>query len=323
MNSDYDPAVTRVTIILNNPGDWFSWLFVRKDSCRRNDIWQYVDPDTPRNQVPQLKEPIEPQVSSYLDTAASLADLEPGDRQSFIWDYERYERKLAEYKKTVQALAEFNLEISKTISYKRIYLIQDCETPHDRLIALKKHLAPDVATRRHELTDRYNALKIAPSSSKKIESWLAEWTRITSMGKSIRLPETDGIRPQEDFLVACKALDQEYATTCLRDVYKAENTGTMDTLPTLDDYVAEFTAYLRRNRPDSSSLVTVAADLKVATLFDEEHCYNNNKNNNNGRKVPKCVCGMKHWYSDCFIINKEHPKRPANFRPPQAAQQLV
>ncbi|KAI0991671.1 hypothetical protein K3495_g16516, partial [Podosphaera aphanis] len=32
---------------------------------------------------------------------------------------------------------------------------------------------------------------------------------------------------------------------------------------------------------------------------------------------------MKHWYSDCFIINKEHPKRPANFRPPQAAQQLV
>ncbi|KAI0997250.1 hypothetical protein K3495_g10936 [Podosphaera aphanis] len=63
-------------------------------------------------------------------------------------------------------------------------------------------------------------------------------------------------------------------------------------------------------RPDSSTLVTAAADLKVATPFDEEHCYNNNKNNNNNN-------------NDCFIINKEHPKRSASFRPPQAAQQLV
>lgn len=148
------------------------------------------------------------------------------------------------------------------------------------------------------------------------------------MGKSINLPETDGVRPQEDFLVACKALDPEYATTCLRDVYRAENCGTTDSLPTLDDYVAEFTAFLRRNRPRSSGLATVAADLKVAAPFNEEqddafNSKNNSNDRNNSKNVPKCLCGMKHWYSDCFIINEEHPRRPVNYKAPQAAQKKV
>lgn len=152
------------------------------------------------------------------------------------------------------------------------------------------------------------------------------------MGKSINLPETDGIRLQEDFLVACRAIDQEYATTCLRDVYKAENSGNTESIPTLDDYVSEFTAYLRRNRPHFSGLATVAADLKVATPYVEvqsnNDINNNNSNSNNNnnlksKKAPNCLCGAKHWYSDCFIINREHPKRPANYEPPLATQRLV
>ena len=88
-------------------------------------------------------------------------------------------------------------------------------------------------------------MKVAPSSLKKLEHWLSEWTQVTSMGKLLNLPETDGIRPQENFLISCKAIDVEYATTCLRDIYKAENTDTTDSLPTLDDYVVEFTAFLQ------------------------------------------------------------------------------
>jgi hypothetical protein len=93
-------------------------------------------------------------------------------------------------------------------------------------VTLKKHLASDVATRRHELIAQYNALKTALRAIKKIEQWLADWTRVTSMGKSIDLPETERIQLQEDFLVACKDLDSEYAVTCLRDIYKAENAST-------------------------------------------------------------------------------------------------
>ena len=29
--------------------------------------------------------------------------------------------------------------------------------------------------------------------------------------------------------------------------------------------------------------------------------------------MPKCICGLKHWYVNCFIINDKHPKRSLNF----------
>ena len=118
---DSDPAVTRATIILDKPTDWLNWLFIRKDSCRRHELWQYVNPETPEDQIPSLKEPREPLVTEYSETATSLASLSAEDRNSFRWDYERYERKLLEFQRKVQALADFNLEISKTISPRRIY----------------------------------------------------------------------------------------------------------------------------------------------------------------------------------------------------------
>ena len=142
MTTESDPAVTRVTIILDTPNDWLSWLFIRKDSCRRHELWQYVDPDTLREQLPKLTAPLEPQYMDYKANATRLADLSPDDHSSFRWDYERYERLQTIYDKRVQALADFNLEISKTIAKRRLYLIQDCETAYDRLVTLKKHLAP-------------------------------------------------------------------------------------------------------------------------------------------------------------------------------------
>src|SRR3954447_14007864 len=211
MTTESDPAVTRVTVILDTPNDWLSWLFIRKDSCRRHELWQYVNPDTPKEQLPMLTPPPEPQYADYNADATRLADLSNDDRSSYRWDYERYERLQNTHNKRVQALADFSLEISKTVAKRRLYLIQDCDSAYDRLVILKKHLAPDVATRRHELTAQYTALKTAPRAIKKIEQWLADWTRITAMGRSINLPETEGIRPQEDFLVACKELDNEYA----------------------------------------------------------------------------------------------------------------
>jgi hypothetical protein len=101
----------------------------------------------------------------------------------------------------MKALADLNTDISKTITVRHIYLIKDHETPYDRLVALKKFLCPTDATRRRELADKYNALKIAPRAVKKVEQWLSDWVHITAQDKSTKLPETEGNKPQEDFLM--------------------------------------------------------------------------------------------------------------------------
>jgi hypothetical protein len=165
----------------------------------------------------------------------------------------------------VKALADLNTDISKTIAVRHIYLIKNYETPYDRLVTLKKFLCPTDATRRRDLADKYNALKTAPRAVKKVEQWLSDWVHITAQSKSIKLPETEGNRPQEDFLIACKELDQEYATSCLREIFKHEARGTTVEISSLETYVAEMTTYLRRTKPHSTGLAVSAAELGIAT----------------------------------------------------------
>lgn len=117
-------------------------------------------------------------------------------------------------------------------------------------------------------------------------------------------------------------MDAEYATTCLRDIYKAENAGTTDLLPTLDDYVVEFTAYLRRNKTISSSLSVVAAELQIVKPVNDKSV-GSKKNRQNIKPVPKCLCGENHMFSDCFVINEDHPDRPSNFRSSETVNELV
>ncbi|KAI0997604.1 hypothetical protein K3495_g10585 [Podosphaera aphanis] len=140
MFSDSDPTVTRITVVLDKP---------------------------------ILTEPPEPELSSYTAGANSLADLDKEDRDVYRWDYDRYQRKLSEYPKRSQALADFNLEISRIIAKKQLYLIQDCNTPYDRLIRLRKHVAPDASTRRHEIKSNYNALKTAPAAMSNLDDWFS------------------------------------------------------------------------------------------------------------------------------------------------------
>jgi hypothetical protein len=60
MASESDPAVTRVTVVLNTPDDWFTWLFIRRDVANRHILWQYINPDVARELLPELTEATEP-----------------------------------------------------------------------------------------------------------------------------------------------------------------------------------------------------------------------------------------------------------------------
>jgi hypothetical protein len=133
----------------------------------------------------------------------------------------------------------------------------------------------------------------------------------------IKLPETEGNRPQEDFLDACKALDQEYATSCLCEIFKHEAQGTTAEMPTLETYIAEMTTYLRRTKPHSTGLAVSAAELGIAHPKKPQPTEGNRgRGNRDGvQQTPICICGMGHWYADCFIPNALHPRHPKNYRP--------
>ena len=75
MTTESDPAVTQVTVVLNRADDWHKWLFIRKDTAQKNELWQYVDPATKAADLPTLLAPIELQLADYNADATSIAHL--------------------------------------------------------------------------------------------------------------------------------------------------------------------------------------------------------------------------------------------------------
>lgn len=255
MTTESDPAVTRVTVVLDRANDWHKWLFIRKDTAQKNDLWQYVDPATNAADLPTLMAPPEPKLTDFDEEATLIARLSAAQQKLYQWEYERWERKDIEFKRLRKAMAEFNSEIGKTIATRHLYLIENKDTPHERLTTLKKHLAPSDTSRQRDLIARYKTLQIPPRG-RKIEEWLRSWVEVTNMCIAADIPETTGSRAQEDFVIACRTIDPEYGTSGLRALIDLEEAG--NTIPSVEDYVSKFSAYLKRVRPLSTGLISMA-----------------------------------------------------------------
>ncbi|EDU44960.1 hypothetical protein PtrM4_059550 [Pyrenophora tritici-repentis] len=291
-------AVTRVTVILNTPDDWFNWIFLCRDFAKDHKIWQYVNPDTPKESLPDLEAANpKPQLTDYKARASKLSDLSTEDRDSYRWEVEQWRLDEITLQKQERALVQLNTEITRSIATRHLYLIQDLPTVYDRLVALKKQFCPSTADRSRDLIARYTNLKTAPRNLKKLDEWMADWIHITSQCQSINLPETTSYRPQEDFLIACQAHYPNYAATCLDQIYEHEINGT--NLLSLPAYVEKMTKYIRRaaqtTATESSVLSTSAAKLGIANL--------------------PCVCGLSNALPDCWILNPLHPGRPKDWTP--------
>jgi hypothetical protein len=125
--------------------------------------------------------------------------------------------------------------------------------------------------------------------------------------------KTDGNQPQEDFLIACKALDLEYATSCLREIFKHEARGTTKEISLLETYVAEMTTYLRCTKPHSTGLAVSAAELGITKPTETTSTGRGHRGST--RPTPTCICGNEHWYTECFILNPRHPAHPKFYQP--------
>jgi hypothetical protein len=93
MTTESDPAVTRVTVVLNQADDWYKWLFIRKDTAQKNELWQYINPATKAADLPTLLVPIEPQLSDHNEDATFLVHLTAAQQKLFQWEYKQWERK--------------------------------------------------------------------------------------------------------------------------------------------------------------------------------------------------------------------------------------
>ncbi|KAF1964022.1 hypothetical protein BU23DRAFT_494288 [Bimuria novae-zelandiae CBS 107.79] len=170
MATESDPTTMHVTVVLNKPEDWQAWIFLRKDVAQQHDLWQYCNPDVATADLPLLTEPVEPMAHQYKVTKVpgtiyADADLNDNEFRRYQFAYDRYEKQYTRYLKQKQALQNLNTDISTTIAKRHIYLLHNKDTPHARLVSLKKHLAPSTAVHRRDLIDNYRTSACVPRQS--------------------------------------------------------------------------------------------------------------------------------------------------------------
>ncbi|KAI1521740.1 interferon-induced GTP-binding protein Mx, partial [Pyrenophora tritici-repentis] len=205
MNSDL--LITKTTVILDQPSDWQKWIFLRKDSAQRNDLWAYVNPNVATETVLKLEDekPAKKEAGVFYGrgrTAGMVYDLEHLDEHEYrkysAW-YTSYQKELTKFEKKELALRQFNSEIATTISERRLHWIMNLDTPHARLRKLKNQLCPSTAERETQLLSQYIALRKMPKRAN-IESWLDSWEELLELMAAAEMAEVKGTRAQRDFL---------------------------------------------------------------------------------------------------------------------------
>ncbi|KAI2476014.1 hypothetical protein Ptr902_12653 [Pyrenophora tritici-repentis] len=315
-----EAGVTRVTVILDKPADWESWFQLRREKAVVDGIWKYCDISKPKNELPKLIEPTKPLPSAVIARATSISQLNAGQQAIYSdllhdWRFER-----AEYMNAKRREGELLMEISRTIATRHLYLINGKDEIYDRLIALKQQLAPTAAVRSRELVTKYRALQEKPRG-RNLEQWLDDWIHITNQCREADLPETTGYRAQDDFLTIVRTIAPEWAGSAHQDLILKETTGRINEIQSLADYVAQFRMYHRRTSLSTASLGTFAS-LRIA----EKQSPNQEEERPSSegyQRTPRCICGGKHWYKDCWYLVPNHPKRPKNFRPNKDAEARV
>ena len=146
-------------------------------------------------------------------------------------------------------------------------------------------------------------------------------------GRALKLSETEGTCSIEDIFITLRSKKPEYVTMVLCKIYQAKTLGTTNKLQLFNNYVNKITRLWRRTQPHSTDLsVNAVTKLDAAKPANTTtQTTSNNQNKNSGQKpTPECICELKHWYVNCFIINVKHPKRPLNFTTlPATAKKVV
>ena len=162
---------SKINVILDKPSDWLQWFFIIQDIAKTNEVWEYIDPATKKDDLPKLEPPKRPTPKDILPTATSITQLDQNQFAIYSQLYTEYKDDLRVHEKQKQAINGISNYIVRSTSVAYLPLIDGLDTVHERLQELKKALAPTTSGRKHDVLIQYTALK-AYDTNQSMDKWL-------------------------------------------------------------------------------------------------------------------------------------------------------
>ena len=143
MTSQQDtPPVTVSSVILASPNDWDEWIKVIKSKANNNRLWKYVDPSTPKTELPRLEEPVRASPKDANSRGKTkLSDLDEDEKEELRTLKSEHRDNVKLYRKQLSALNTLRSHILSSILCTYLIYIFKYNTTYNILVLLKQRIA--------------------------------------------------------------------------------------------------------------------------------------------------------------------------------------
>ncbi|OAQ58940.2 hypothetical protein VFPPC_11883 [Pochonia chlamydosporia 170] len=281
-------------VILKGSGNWDVWISVIRKFAKSQHVWEYVDPDAVHK--PVLTLPVEPTPGQAQTNATDIQRLQGDSLSKFQILEARHRSQLQIYKDRTKALATLQEYIVKTVG--RYYdIIAKEDDVAKELMILKNRVKPTDWARESEVTDRYYA----------------------TLKANLDLPDIRGLRQTRHFLKAVNAIDPTFSKVWINQMEaKALSHEDDEWQKTFPDGIKISEIFERSYRSTAQSSGSRGA---FATFQGEGEPDASKTNNKNPGGRPTCLCGRRHFYSECYYLSDS--VRPAGWSPDNKVQEEI
>jgi hypothetical protein len=114
-------------IILQGQSNWELWIFVVKRIAEAGDVWEYINPDQPRNPLQKPIQPVRPEPTVNADGSPPTQPSQQ-DLLQYNQDRSNYYKEIKEYRRLRDKLGQVEAHITKIIQQDLLYHIKDKPT---------------------------------------------------------------------------------------------------------------------------------------------------------------------------------------------------
>jgi hypothetical protein len=242
-------STMKTSVVLKESVDWDEWVLIINAMAKRGDVSEYVDFTAAVEPAVPLR-PAIPTFPTVKPGAASLADLDQTQQRDLSMLREDFKEISPTYREQRDALKDIEQHIMTTVDRQNILYLDGADTVYQKLVGLKKRLAPTNRARTLEVTHRYRELLRGPKAQQH-EKWLQQYERTYAEAVKIKLPEVQHDRPRYDFLDTARSTDIVYVSG--REAVRADRIECNDAPPFVKDLLENCRNHLRTARARMSA----------------------------------------------------------------------
>lgn len=170
-------ADQRTMPILNSSDDWIYWYDEVKRMSKRLRVWEYVNPEIPREHTHPLPEPSTPPPYIQVQPGAkSYADLSERKQKVYEYEFDECTRRNQQIDTIRNGYYTIEDLVHSTVPAQHQYLLLEPETVYAKLRILYEYFS----TYSHEATvkmeRKWERLRKSPKMDM-VQDWLTDWDR--------------------------------------------------------------------------------------------------------------------------------------------------